>query len=140
MSCGSTTPTRQPRSRRLFAVTAGNVGFAQVRLRHDRVRLGDDAGKPTIKVLGSCAKNVSLYTSDTAGSLDDSTLSTSHNLIQGVVLLTTIGTASATTGVAIARSRPRASSAPKSTFTNHRRASRWMGKSRLATPERTGQA
>ena len=60
------------------------------------------AGKPTINVLGSCAKYVSLYTSDTAGSLDDSTLSTSHNLVQGVVLLTTIGTASASSGVAIA--------------------------------------
>lgn len=84
-----------------LAVTPGLVGFAQIAFATNDYGWVITNGKPTITTLASCAKNVSLYTSDTAGALDDSTLSTSHNLVQGVVLVTTNG-ASTSTGVAYA--------------------------------------
>lgn len=71
-----------------LANTAGRIGFAQtalatgetgwVHLRGNNLR---------INVLASCTALVPLYTTDTAGYLDDATGSLSHNQIQGVMIL-----------------------------------------------------
>lgn len=85
-----------------LAKTAGRVGFAQtalgsgetgwVHLRSSNIR---------VKVLASCANLVPLYTTDTAGSLDDATASLSHYLIMGVQLTAAnSATISAVTAVA----------------------------------------
>ena len=59
-------------------------------------------GKPTINVLGSCAKDVQLYTTNTSGALDDATTTGSQFPVFGVTLTTTIGgTASSNVAVAM---------------------------------------
>lgn len=50
------------------------------------------SGVPTINVLGSCAKAVQLYTTDTSGKLDDAISTGSQYPIRNVFLTTTIGT------------------------------------------------
>lgn len=54
----------------------------------------------TIQVKGSCAADVALYTTATAGKLDDT--STSQTKIEGIVLVTANGTATASTSEALA--------------------------------------
>lgn len=49
------------------------------------------SGIPTINVLGSCAKAVQLYTTDTSGKLDDGIITGSQYPIRNVFLTTTIG-------------------------------------------------
>jgi hypothetical protein len=49
------------------------------------------SGVPTINVLGSCAKAVQLYTTDTSGKLDDGLATGSQYPIRNVFLTTTIG-------------------------------------------------
>lgn len=59
------------------------------------------SGTPTINVLGSCAKNVPLYTTDTSGKLDDGVATGSQYPVRNIVLTTTIGsTASFNTAMA----------------------------------------
>jgi hypothetical protein len=81
-----------------------NVGFAQVAFTDDYygwVALrGTDIG---MNVLASCASDVALYTSGTAGSLDDT--STSQTKIDGVVAVTSIG--SAATSVEVIATYPK---------------------------------
>lgn len=87
------------------ALTAGMVAFNQ----NGTLASGDStwfmlSGAPTINVLGSCAKDVPLYTTDTAGSLDDATASASHVQVMGVILSTTISSTTASSNVAVANS------------------------------------
>ncbi len=49
------------------------------------------AGQPTITVLGSCAKSVQLYTTDTSGKLDDAIATGSQYPVRNVFILTTVG-------------------------------------------------
>lgn len=65
-----------------FAFASGDYGWAQVR----------GAGK--LKVLGACAKSVTLYSTSTAGSLDDATASNYE--IRGIQILSTNPSATAT--------------------------------------------
>lgn len=57
-------------------------------------------GVPTISVLGSCAKAVQLYTTDTSGALDDAVATGSQYPVRNIYLLTTVSGATATTGAA----------------------------------------
>jgi hypothetical protein len=70
-----------------LSATAVSVGFAQYAFSASNeygwvmVR-----GAPTIRVAAGCAVSVPLYTTNTAGVLDDATASLSHFQVQGVVL------------------------------------------------------
>ena len=65
-----------------FAMASGDYGWAQVR------------GACKVKVLGACAKSVTLYSTSTAGSLDDATASNYE--IRGVQILSTNPSSTAT--------------------------------------------
>ena len=65
-----------------FAFASGDYGWALVR----------GAGK--VKVLGACAKSVTLYSTTTAGSLDDATASNYE--VRGIQILSTNPSATAT--------------------------------------------
>lgn len=65
-----------------FAFASGDYGWAQVR------------GACKVKVLGACAKSVTLYSTATPGSLDDATASNYE--IRGVQILSTNPSATAT--------------------------------------------
>lgn len=84
-----------------LAVTPGAVGFAQTAFADGEYGFVMTRGVPTIRVGASCNANVPLYTSDTAGVLDDSTLSASHYQVQGVILAQSVS-ASISTGTAVA--------------------------------------
>ena len=53
------------------------------------------SGVPTINVLGSCVKNVQLYTTNTSGALDDAATTASQFPIRSVYLTTTISSTTA---------------------------------------------
>jgi hypothetical protein len=53
------------------------------------------SGVPTINVLGSCAKLVQLYTTDTSGKLDDAVATGSQYPVRNVTLTTTISSTTA---------------------------------------------
>ena len=82
------------------ATTTGFVGFAQVAFATSDYGWVMLSGKPTINTVASTVKEVILYTSSTAGFLDDATSSASAVLILGVQLATTTA---ATAGTAIAQ-------------------------------------
>lgn len=65
-----------------------NVGFAQVAFSDNDFGwvCVNAPGNQSVRVLASCAADVQLYTSATAGALDDT--SASQTLIRGVVLVT----------------------------------------------------
>ena len=74
------------------------VGFAQVSIAsayYGWVQLG---GKPRVNVLAACEPNVPLYTTSTAGSLDDAVVS--GGLVAGLVATTSAASASAVTCIA----------------------------------------
>jgi hypothetical protein len=78
------------------------VGFAQVALADNDFGwvAVNSPGNITVNVLASCAADVQLYTSGTAGKLDDT--SASQNLIRGVVLVTAAtNTASSREAIAV---------------------------------------
>lgn len=58
------------------------------------------SGVPTITVSGAPVKMVQLYTTDTSGTLDDAVATGSQYPVRGVVMLTTVSGATATTGAA----------------------------------------
>lgn len=58
------------------------------------------SGVPTITVSGAPAKNVTLYTTDTSGTLDDAQATASQFPVRNVFMLTTVSGATATTGAA----------------------------------------
>lgn len=86
-----------------LAITPGLIGFDQASASTSDYGWVPISGKVTIKVLGSCAKDVPLYTTDTAGSLDDLTASLSQHQLQGIAIVTTIGS-TASTQVAMVQS------------------------------------
>lgn len=78
-----------------LAITAGQVGVCQTSVTAATgssfwAQMSGDFG--SLAVLGSCAAAVPLYTTDTAGSLDDATASASHHQIMGLMISTTVGT------------------------------------------------
>jgi hypothetical protein len=83
-----------------LAITPGFVGFAQVAFASADYGWVMTRGKPTVRVAASCAKDVALYTTDTAGVLDDATASASHHQIMGTLITTTQSTASTVVAVA----------------------------------------
>lgn len=82
-----------------LAKTAGFVGFAQVAFATSDYGWVMLSGKPTINTIASTVKEVALYTCNTAGFLDDASVSASASEIFGVFLVTTTA---ATAGVAMA--------------------------------------
>lgn len=76
-----------------------NIGFAQVAFDDNDFGWVALRGGKGLKVnlLGSCAADVPLYTSGTAGSLDDT--STSQTKIDGIVNVTAVATAAAASTV-----------------------------------------
>jgi hypothetical protein len=76
-------------------VDAGHeIGFAQVAFANDEYGWIARRGKTcSVRVAASCAPDVALYTTGTAGVLDDA--STSQSQIRGVVIISTAGTATA---------------------------------------------
>ena len=74
------------------------VGFAQTSIAsayYGWVQLG---GKPRVSVLVGCQPNVPLFTTSTAGSLDDATVTA--GLVAGLVATTSAASASAVTCIA----------------------------------------
>ncbi len=65
------------------AAVANNYGWVMI------------SGVPTINVLGSCAKLVQLYTTDTSGKLDDAVATGSQYPVRNVTLTTTISSTTA---------------------------------------------
>lgn len=78
------------------------VGFAQVAFADNDFGwvCVNASGNINVRVLAACAADVQLYTSGTAGALDDT--SASQTLIRGVVIVATGVTATASTREAIA--------------------------------------
>ncbi len=75
-------PTTQVVGVAQFAMASGDYGWVQI------------YGNTRVAVLGSCVKNIALWTTATAGAVDDATAS--NYLVQGLTLLSTNPTASAT--------------------------------------------
>jgi hypothetical protein len=76
------------------ATTAETIGVAQFALASGDYGWVQIYGASRTKVLGACAKSINLWTTATAGSLDDATAST--YLVMGVQLLSTNPSATAT--------------------------------------------
>lgn len=88
-----------------LAVTAGDVGFVNSALScstSGQYFWAMTRGNPTLRVLTACQPAVPLYTTDTAGVLDDATASLSQYQVMGTIIVTSNSgtTASATLGVA----------------------------------------
>jgi hypothetical protein len=79
------------------AADSGRPGFAQVAfLQYEFGWVVLHGSAFRVRFADSCAKNVQLYTTDTAGVVDDATVSTSQYLIAGLSFFTVSGnTASA---------------------------------------------
>lgn len=69
-----------------LALTAGRLGFAQVAFTVNYYGWVQLTGPATIRVAAACVAGVPLYTTDTAGVLDDATVSLSQHQVIGVVL------------------------------------------------------
>lgn len=85
-----------------LANSGGRIAFAQTALGSGETGWVHLTGNGNIKinVAASCNPLVPLYTTDTAGRLDDATASLSHNQIQGVMItLTNSATISALPGI-----------------------------------------
>lgn len=76
------------------AASAELIGVLQVAMASDEYGWVQVAGRTKVKVLGLCAKNINLWTTSTAGSLDDATAST--YMVQGINLLSTNPSSTAT--------------------------------------------
>jgi hypothetical protein len=76
------------------APTAEIVGVLQVAMASDEYGWVQVTGRTKIKVSGLCAKNIALWTTATAGQLDDATAST--YMVQGINLLSTNPSSTAT--------------------------------------------
>ena len=74
------------------------VGFAQVSIAAASYGWVQIGGKPVVKLAASCNPAVPLYTTATAGTLDDAVVS--GGLVAGIVALTTASGATALTCVA----------------------------------------
>ena len=74
------------------------IGFAQTSIGSAYYGWVPIGGKPRVKVLAACQPNVPLFTTSTAGSLDDATVTA--GLVAGLVATTSAASASAPTCVA----------------------------------------
>ena len=74
------------------------IGFAQAAISADYFGWVQLGGKPVVKLAASCAPSVPLYTTATAGTLDDAIVT--GGLVEGLVALTTASGATALTCVA----------------------------------------
>jgi len=74
------------------------VGFAQVSIAASEYGWVQIGGKPVVKLAASCLPFVPLYTTATAGTLDDALVS--GGLVAGIVAVTTASGATALTCVA----------------------------------------
>jgi len=74
------------------------IGFAQVSIAAASYGWVQIGGKPVVKLAASCNPAVPLYTTATAGTLDDAVVS--GGLVAGIVALTTASGATALTCVA----------------------------------------
>ena len=74
------------------------VGFAQTSIASASYGWVQIGGKPRVNVLAACQPNVPLFTTSTAGSLDDATVTA--GLVAGLVATTSAASASAPTCVA----------------------------------------
>jgi len=75
------------------------VGFAQVSIATSNYGWVQTGGSPMVELATSCAQSVPLFTTSTAGVLDDATITAGY--LAGCFLQTTISTATAGTLVAI---------------------------------------
>lgn len=83
------------------AANSKSIGFAQTSIASGYFGWVQTSGRPKIAVLANCSDNVPLYTTATAGSLDDTVVST--GLILGVTLptrATSVSNATAVTCIA----------------------------------------
>lgn len=71
------------------------VGFAQTSIASGNYGWVQLSGRPKVKLAANCADQVALFTTSTAGTLDDATVSNSY--VAGVVSGTTISNATAVT-------------------------------------------
>lgn len=79
---------------------AARFGWPQVAIASGSTGWVQETGTCNMNVLASCNSGVALYTSDTAGALDDATLSTSQYRVSGVMIVATnSGSASIVAGV-----------------------------------------
>ncbi len=84
------------------SATSKKIGFAQTSIASAYFGWVQLSGKPKVAVLASCSDNVPLYTTGTAGSLDDAVVST--GLVLGVTLptrSTSVSNATAVTCTAV---------------------------------------
>lgn len=84
------------------SATSKKIGFAQVSIASAAFGWVQLSGKPKVAVLASCSDNVPLYTTSTAGSLDDAVVST--GLVLGVTIptrATSVSNATAVTCTAV---------------------------------------
>lgn len=84
-----------------LAITAGQIGTNQVAISNSNYGWVALTGEGLVFNVGaSCNSSVPLYTTDTAGVLDDATASASHFQVQGVLIVATnSGSASTVAGV-----------------------------------------
>jgi hypothetical protein len=81
-----------------LAVATKRIGFAQASIASAFYGWAQLGGAPKVNLAANCAPNVPLYTTATAGVLDDATVSA--GMIAGVVAKNTISNATAATIVA----------------------------------------
>lgn len=79
------------------SATSKSIGAAQTSIASGYFGWVQTSGRPRIKVLANCSDNVPLYTTATAGELDDTVVST--GLIAGVTLPTRATSVSNATAV-----------------------------------------
>jgi hypothetical protein len=84
-----------------IARSAGNqIGFAQTSIGTSYVGWVQLGGRPVVNLAANCAPFVQLYTTATAGVLDDATVSGSGGMVMGVFAGTSISNATAVTCIA----------------------------------------
>lgn len=91
-----------------LARSAGQIGLALITVSaSDRYFWAATkwVNKP-VRVLGSCALDKPLFTTGTAGALDDATASTSQVQVQGVVLVSSNPSATATSKGSVTQGQP----------------------------------
>ncbi len=81
------------------ATNPGRIGFAQVSVATSAYGWVQMGGQPIVNLAANCAPNVALFTTSTAGVLDDATVTA--GFIAGTYAQTTISNATAVTLVAI---------------------------------------
>ena len=83
------------------AATTKRIGFAQVSIASGSYGWVQTGGVPVVKLAASCLPNVPLFTTATAGTLDDATVSGNGvGLVVGIVATATASGATAITCVA----------------------------------------